>query len=532
LPDQQQGIGQLAQKALAIRDPFTLIEDGHLKIKTKAATLESFILNRAQRRFLERIKVLWVENKIIRVNVLKARQLGISTLIEGVIFALTSYTDNTNSLIIADDLDGSNYIFEMSKLYQEQMPEHLLVKEKRSNQKKLEFADIHSQILIDTSQNPDAGRKYTFRNVHLSEYAFFDNANALMDGLSNSVPALPRTMIIKETTANGLNHFKEEWDAAEKGESDYVNIFIPWFWGDDYRMKTENFILSDLSFGEITSEERYLYDVMKKDGIDFIEERLQWRRWCIRNNCRGYVSIFKQEYPSNPQEAFVSAEKNILITPIMIDALRGLTISFPRLKKIVSIDPSLGGDECVMYYIENGEKKAEKVLNERDTMKIVGEVLIFMAQNKCDDVVVDCIGIGKGIADRLNEIPNKRVIYFNSSNSANKENDFVNLRSEAYFYVMEQIRDKKIAEIKDMELSRQLTTVPFKIVNSNGKILLMPKDWIKKKLGRSPDRADCFTMGLWALQYVDFWTPQRSKGNKDAYDVFEDTATHRNPMTA
>jgi hypothetical protein len=106
----------LAQKALAIRDPFTLIEDGHLKIKTKAATLESFILNRAQRRFLERIKVLWVENKIIRVNVLKARQLGISTLIEGIIFSLTSYTDNTNSLIIADDLDGSNYIFEMSKL--------------------------------------------------------------------------------------------------------------------------------------------------------------------------------------------------------------------------------------------------------------------------------------------------------------------------------------------------------------------------------------------------------------------------------
>jgi hypothetical protein len=60
----------------------------------------------------------------------------------------------------------------------------------------------------------------------------------------------------------------------------------------------------------------------------------------------------------------------------------------------------------------------------------------------------------------------------------------------------------------------------------------MPKDWIKKKLGRSPDRADAFVMGIWALQYVDFWTPQRSKGNKDAYDVFEDTATHRNPMIA
>lgn len=523
----------MAQKALAVRDPFTLIEDGHLKITTKAATLEKFVPNRAQRRFLDRIKRLWLENRIIRINLLKARQLGLTTMIEAIIFSLTSYTENTNSLIIADDLDGSNYIFGMSKLYQEQIPEHLRIPEKRSNEKKLEFDGIHSQILIDTSANPAAGRKYTFRLVHLSEYAFFANANELMDGLSNSVPALPGTIIIKETTANGLNHFKQEWDDAANGASDYVNIFLPWYLGDDYRMATDiNFILGDRSLGEITNDEKMLYNLLAADGIDFIEERLQWRRWCIRNNCRGYVTIFRQEYPSTPAEAFVAEEKNVLITSLMLDALKGLVIHEPKIKRIVSIDPSLGGDECVFYFLENGKKVEEKILHERDTMKIVGEAVIFMAQNKCDDVIVDCIGIGKGIADRLNELK-KRVQFFNSSEKANKENDFANMRAEAYWYTMEQIRDKKIPELKDIELCRQLTTVPFKILNSKGKIILMPKDWIKKKLGRSPDRADTFAMGIWGLQAVEFWTPASINAKKDPYDVFGDNErAPRNPMTA
>lgn len=527
------GISKLAQRALAARDPFTLIEDGHLKITTKSATLEVFVLNRAQRRFLDRIKRLWVEKRIIRINLLKARQLGITTVIEAIIFSLTSYTENTNSLIIADDLDGSNYIFGMSKLYQEQMPEHLLVPEKRSNEKKLEFDGIHSQILIDTSANPAAGRKYTFRLVHLSEYAFFSNANLLMDGLSNSVPALPQTIIIKETTANGLNHFKEEWDAAANGDSDYVNIFLPWYLGDDYRMPVDaNFVLGDRALGEVSADEKVLYNLLVAEDVDFIEERLQWRRWCIRNNCRGYVSIFRQEYPSTPAEAFVAEEKNVLITSLMLDGLKGLTIHEPKVKRIVSIDPSLGGDECVFYFIENGKKIEEKILHERDTMKIVGEAVIFMAQNKCDDVIVDCIGIGKGIADRMNELK-KRVQYFNSAEKANKENDFANMRAEAYWYTMEQIRDKKIPEIKDTELCRQLTTVPFKIMNSKGKIILMVKEWIKKKLGRSPDRADTFVMGIWGLQSVEFWTPASINTKKDPYDVFGDNEpAPRNPMTA
>ena len=271
---------------------------------------------------------------------------------------------------------------------------------------------------------------------------------------------------------------------------------------------------------------------MVNEGMDAIEERLQWRRWCIRNNCRGFVSIFRQEYPSTPAEAFVAEEKNVLITSAMIDAIKDLTLHFPKTKKIISCDPSLGGDECVIYCIENGKKIDELILNERDTMKIVGHLVVFAAQHKCDDFVIDSIGIGKGTADRLNELK-KRVVFFNSSEASKMENDFVNMRAEANWYVMEQIRDKKIPGIKDQELVRQLTATPFKLVNSNGKIIIFPKDWIKKKvLGRSPDRADCFTMGIWAMQHIDWYVPTTSTPKKDAYNVFgEDEGRTINPMT-
>jgi hypothetical protein len=294
----------LAEREEAKRNPFSLIEDKHLMIKTKSGEMKVFELNRAQRYVLDIIKKLWFENKIIRLWILKARQLGLSTLIEAIIYAITSQQENINALIVADDDDGSSYIFEMSKLYQEKCPPHLKPKEKRSNEKKLEFDGIHSQILIDTARNKNAGRNYTFQAAHLSNWAFFPYPDEVMSGLNNSVPALPRTMIIKETTARGPNFAKDEWNMAKNGEIDYVAIFIPWYWDDGYKMKVDHFVIGDKTLGDVTSEEVTLYNAMKAEKFDEIEERLAWRRWKIKNDCKGDVFSFKQEFPSNDEEAF------------------------------------------------------------------------------------------------------------------------------------------------------------------------------------------------------------------------------------
>lgn len=296
------------EKELAKTEPLTLLESGHLFIKTKRATLEPLVLNRAQKHVLGVIRMCLAKMKPVRLLILKARQLGMSTLCEGIIYAYTSQIENLNTLIVADDVDGASYLFEMSKLYQEKMPSYLRPTERKSNEKKLEFDKMHSQILIDTAANTEAGRKYTFRIVHLSEYAFYKYPNELMLGLSQTVPSLAGTMILKESTANGFNHFKEEWDKAINKETDYIPIFIPWYWDDGYKMTaSKDMLIADPLLGDISKDERSLESQMAADGIKDIRDHLEWRRWCIRNNCNGKLADFQQEYPSTPEEAFIAS---------------------------------------------------------------------------------------------------------------------------------------------------------------------------------------------------------------------------------
>lgn len=311
-PKEKEALRMTCEQEVCHRDPFWMVESGYMLIKTKSGEMIPLKLKKSQLKLHKILKDLWEGNKIIRIFVLKARQTGITTYIQALIYSIVSHTPNTNAIDIADDLDGSNYIFEMSKFYHEHLPGHLVTPTKKSNEKKMEFAGIASQVLVDTADNKNAGRKYTFRVAHLSEYAFYKDPGPLMVGLSQSVPSLPRTIIIKETTANGFNSAKDEWDMIENGQSDYVGVFIAWYEEDDYMMKAEdNFLIGDEAYGIISKDEPSLAMRMEREGVDIatIRDRLAWRRWCIRNSCgdgsdKDRVANFKQEYPSFPAEAF------------------------------------------------------------------------------------------------------------------------------------------------------------------------------------------------------------------------------------
>lgn len=205
----------------------------------------------------------------------------------------------------------------------------------------------------------------------------------------------------------------------------------------------------------------------------------------------------------------VTSDKFVIITGAMLDALKGLTIHFPKKYKIISCDPAMGGDECVIYVLENGRRIDTQILYERDTMKVAGELMMMSAKHKIEDFIIDTVGMGIGIADRLREL-GKRVQNFNGATSSS-HSEVVNLRDYSYWLTMRKIQDKQIEYPchGDEDLRKQLVTVPYKVVNSKGQIKILPKDVIKKELGRSPDRADCYTMGIYGLEYVE---PYKDKG--------------------
>ena len=190
-------------------------------------------------------------------------------------------------------------------------------------------------------------------------------------------------------------------------------------------------------------------------------------------------------------------------------------------RKIVACDPSLGGDECVVYFIEDYMIKDTKYINSNDTQIIGNDICIFMTKHMCVDFVVDAIGIGKGVADYVRSA-GKKVQEIISSAEASDKQHFCNVRSEIWAYAAKRINEKSIVYPVDEKLRQQLCAVKYK--TGSKKFELEPKSETKKALGHSPDRADTLIYGIWGLSHIELMVAQINKGTEIA------TGTNYDPL--
>ena len=287
----------------------------YIKIRNKEGKIINFTLNSPQQRLYDIIKEQKKANEPVRIIILKARQMGFSTLTESILFKETVTKFNRRTGIITHLASATSNLFNMSKLMLDCLPEDIKPSIKRSNAQELIFDNdegtgLKSKIKCMTAGTSGVGRSDTFDNLHLSELAFWEgDVTATLTGLFQAVPRLPDTMIIIESTANGYEKFKELWDQAVNGENDFVPLFVAWFELPEYSMPYSGF--------KLTKEEEEL-----KALYNLTNDQLEWRRWCIRNNCQNDIEQFKQEYPSCPEEAFISTGKCIFDKEAIINRLR------------------------------------------------------------------------------------------------------------------------------------------------------------------------------------------------------------------
>ena len=277
-----------------------LYMEKYLKIQDKNSKIVPFKMNKPQMKLYNALKKQYEQGKPQRAIVLKARQMGFSTLTEGIIFKKTVTAFNIKSGIITHEASATDNLFNMSKRYLDNLPDEMKPQIKKSNAKELVFdsekgTGLKGIIKCMTAGNTTVGRSDTFQNLHISEYAFWGGKKKdTLIGLLQSVPNTKDTMIVVESTANGYDDFKDMWDDAVEGKSDFIPVFCAWWELDEYRKEYNGF--------ELNEEEIELKKLYNLDN-----EQLAWRRWCIQTNCRGDVNLFKQEYPSCPEEAFMSS---------------------------------------------------------------------------------------------------------------------------------------------------------------------------------------------------------------------------------
>ena len=273
--------------------------ENYIKIRDKKGNVIPLTLNEPQLKYYNVIRKLHEQRKPIRIIILKARQMGFSTETEAIIFKNVVTHHNYNAGIIAHKEDSTANLFNMSKRMYEYLPETIKPEKKKSNAKELVFNNdngtgLDSKMKCMTAGGRGIGRSDTFTALHLSELAFWEgNKKEIMTGLLQAVPNTPESMIIIESTANGFEYFKEMWDRAVAGKSDFYPLFIGWNELHEYSMPYTGF--------ELTKEEKEL-----QRQYSLTLDQLTWRRWCIENNCSGDINQFKQEYPICPEEAFLS----------------------------------------------------------------------------------------------------------------------------------------------------------------------------------------------------------------------------------
>ena len=325
---------------------------------------------------------------------------------------------------------------------------------KRRNESEL-FIEFHngSILVIKGADNPDSIRGQDYEGVVLDEWALMKQM-VWEEILRPIITPNPKRWAIFEFTPKGRNFVYDYWNKCEQ-------------WPDWYKS----------------------YLSVSDSGLVSEEELEKARNEMPR-------ALYDQEFECS----FLADEEFTLISAESVEALRECIRHPLEIKRVIACDPSYGGDECVIYAMENTRIIDVKVLHLKDTMLIAGEVAAMMFKHQTETSAVDCIGVGAGVYDRLRE-QGKRVIGINSAEKSTN-GMFYNLRAEMWWYAMDLIKRGEVDYPEDHELRRELSFVKYKVINSSGLIQMEPKQDTKKMLGRSPDRADAFIYGLWALRSV------------------------------
>ena len=454
-----------------------------LKVLSKKGDLVAFLWNRAQRYIHERIEEQRAEKGYVRALVLKGRQQGCSTYVAGRYYNRTSTNFGKRAFIVSHEDKSTSNLFNMVKRYDDHNP--LAPSKKASNAQELVFGRLDSGYKLATAGSKDVGRGNTAQMLHGSEFGFWANAQTHLAGLGNSIPLERDTEIILESTANGLgNAFHLMWEQAEAGIGEYIAIFVPWMWQDEYRLPAPpGFVLTDEEF---KYQQAY--------GCDL--EQMVWRRAKLNEYGQGFEWLFDQEYPAVASLAFQTSTKNPLISPADVSLAVRSKYRDDSAPLVIGCDPAGDGandaDRTAIVFRRGRMVPRVEYHQGLNTMQIAGKLATIWAEESPDAIFVDKGGLGAGIYDRLLEL-NIPVIGVNNAERARDAERYENKRAEMWYLMKEWFEDQPCRIPNNAALMSDVCA-PEPKTSSNGRKMIEKKEDMKKRQIRSPDGGDALSL--------------------------------------
>lgn len=477
-----QHLMSLSEEEIAIRkrlrDDFPHYASKCLKIRTKAGGVEPLHLNDAQIYIHKRIEEQREKTGRVRAIILKGRQQGCSTYTEGRYYWRVTHSKGVRAFILTQEEEATNNLFDIANRYHENCPSPVKPSTGASNAKELYFDKLDSGYKVGTAGNKAVGRSSTIQLFHGSEVAFWPNAQQHAAGILQAIPDEPGTEVILESTANGIgNYFHQQWQAAESGLSDFISIFVPWYWQKEYTREAPK------DFAPTADETEY------QQAYGLTLGQLMWRRMKIVE--LKDENLFKQEYPATASEAFQVSGADPYIKPETVLKARKGIVPDRYGPVIIGVDPARFGDDRTSITMRQGRECIwQKSYTKKDTMEVAGIVYQLIKEHNPDKVFIDVGGLGAGVYDRLIEITDKRKIAaVNFGERALEADKYVNKRAEIWGLLGLWLKDDPVKIPDDDQLQADLTQVKYGY-DSSGRLKLESKDEMKKRGFRSPDLGD------------------------------------------
>ena len=178
---------------------------------------------------------------------------------------------------------------------------------------------------------------------------------------------------------------------------------------------------------------------------------------------------------------------------------RRANIQAPDAPTILAVDVArFGADQSVLLLASPTAVLRLEAHHGLDTMQLAGRVVDahrhWSPARPPDRIVVDEIGVGAGVVDRLKELK-LPVTGINVGRPARQRTLFANLRAEGYWRLRELFSQSQVAIPNDPELAGQLSSLRYSY-NSRGQLIIESKDDARARGIPSPDKADAMMLAF------------------------------------
>ena len=362
--------------------------------------ITKFKLNRAQKELLGALE------EHDRIIVLKARQLGVSTLTRAWHFWKAYMSDEPRQYaVISHTRPSAEELHRIERTFYENLPAPLRKPLARSSVRTLKFEGTGAQVTTYTAGGKGGTRSFAMNSAHLSEFAFYDEQEEVM---ATVMAAVGDGQVIIESTPNVYGDmFHQLVEGARNGENGWKLVFFPWYMYEPYQVDVEDtFRLSE-------SDQRYA------DEFGLTNEQMAWRRQQIRTLGKAK---FRREYPATIEECFKSTAQSFFdqdklnkIEPVDLGshAHRMYVDAVPGDEYVIGVDvgAGVGGDYSVASVVSVSTRQPvyHYVDNRVSPPRFAEKILDIQAQYNDARVIVESNNHGMMVLHRLRELKARRL---------------------------------------------------------------------------------------------------------------------------